>query len=157
MIGSGWLFALLQGILVGAGICFTLGPQSVFVLRQGIRGESAFRIAAICTASDLLLIAAAAAGANAIVMTFPDAARYGIWGGAVFTLAFGCLALASAFRPRPAEIHKPAGARLITAALALSLAVNASGTVSLEMVPLISPKQMDEAVKVSVKYRAPGA
>jgi len=43
------------------------------------------------------------------------------------------------------------------AAMALSLAVNASGTVSLEMVPLISPKQMDEAVKVTVKYRAPGA
>ena len=121
MIGSGWLFALLQGVLVGTGICFTLGPQSVLVLRQGIRGESAFRIAAICTASDLLLIAAAAAGANAIVMTFPDAARYGIWGGAVFTLAFGCLALASAFRPRPAEVRKPACTHLITAALALSL------------------------------------
>jgi uncharacterized protein with GYD domain len=43
------------------------------------------------------------------------------------------------------------------AGLALSLAVNASGTVSLEMVPLITPKQMDEAAKVSVKYRAPGA
>lgn len=43
------------------------------------------------------------------------------------------------------------------AALALSLAVNASGTVSLEMVPLITPKQMDEAATKVVKYRAPGA
>ena len=43
------------------------------------------------------------------------------------------------------------------AALALSLAVNASGSVTLEMVPLITPKQMDDAAKVTVKYRAPGA
>ena len=41
-------------------------------------------------------------------------------------------------------------------ALALSMAVNASGAVTLEMVPLISPKQMDEAAKKTVKYRAPG-
>jgi uncharacterized protein with GYD domain len=44
-----------------------------------------------------------------------------------------------------------------TAALALSLAVNASGAVTLEMVPLISPKQMDEAAKKTVGYTAPGA
>jgi uncharacterized protein with GYD domain len=43
-----------------------------------------------------------------------------------------------------------------TSALALSLAVNASGAVTLEMVPLISPKQMDEAAKLTVGYRAPG-
>ena len=44
-----------------------------------------------------------------------------------------------------------------TSALALSLAVNASGAVTLEMVQLISPKQMDEAAKLTVGYRAPGA
>ena len=44
-----------------------------------------------------------------------------------------------------------------TSALALSLAVNASGAVTLEMVPLISAKQMDEAAKLTVGYRAPGA
>lgn len=43
------------------------------------------------------------------------------------------------------------------AALALSLAVNASGSVTLEMVPLITPKQLDDAAKITVKYRAPGA
>jgi len=42
-------------------------------------------------------------------------------------------------------------------ALALSLAVNASGTVSLETVPLLTAKQVDEAAKKVVKYRAPGA
>ena len=44
-----------------------------------------------------------------------------------------------------------------TAALALSLAVNASDAVTVETVPLITPKQMDEATKLVVTYQAPGA
>jgi uncharacterized protein with GYD domain len=44
-----------------------------------------------------------------------------------------------------------------SAALALSLAVNASGAVTIQLVPLITAKQMDEAAKTSVSYRAPGA
>jgi uncharacterized protein with GYD domain len=42
------------------------------------------------------------------------------------------------------------------AALALSLAVNGSGKTTIQMVPLITEKQMDDAVKTSVNYRAPG-
>jgi uncharacterized protein with GYD domain len=41
--------------------------------------------------------------------------------------------------------------------LALSIAVNASGAVSLATVPLITPEEMDAACKKSVNYRAPGA
>ena len=44
-----------------------------------------------------------------------------------------------------------------TDGLALSMAVNASGVVSLSMVPLITPEEMDDACKKSVNYRAPGA
>jgi uncharacterized protein with GYD domain len=43
------------------------------------------------------------------------------------------------------------------AALALSLAVNASGAVTLELVPLNTPAQMDAVTKLSVNYKAPGA
>jgi uncharacterized protein with GYD domain len=41
--------------------------------------------------------------------------------------------------------------------LALSLAVNASGAVSLSTIPLITPEEMDAACKKTVNYRAPGA
>jgi uncharacterized protein with GYD domain len=43
------------------------------------------------------------------------------------------------------------------AAMALSLAVNATGTVRISTVPLITPEEMDAACKTSVSYRAPGA
>lgn len=42
-------------------------------------------------------------------------------------------------------------------ALAVSLAVNASGAVTLDLVPLITPKQVDKAARKTVEYTPPGA
>ena len=42
-------------------------------------------------------------------------------------------------------------------ALALSLAVNASGAVRLSTTPLITPEEVDAACAKSMAYRAPGA
>ena len=42
-------------------------------------------------------------------------------------------------------------------AIALSLAVNASGAVRLSTTPLITPEEIDAASKQSMTYRAPGA
>jgi uncharacterized protein with GYD domain len=44
-----------------------------------------------------------------------------------------------------------------TSGLAVSLAVNASGSVRASTVPLITPEEMDAVSKKSVSYRAPGA
>jgi uncharacterized protein with GYD domain len=41
-------------------------------------------------------------------------------------------------------------------ALAVSLAVNASGAVHCATIPLITPEEIDAACKKTVKYRAPG-
>jgi uncharacterized protein with GYD domain len=41
--------------------------------------------------------------------------------------------------------------------IALSLAVNASGAVVVNTVPLITPEEVDAAAKKAVAYRAPGA
>jgi uncharacterized protein with GYD domain len=42
-------------------------------------------------------------------------------------------------------------------AVAMALAVNGSGAVTTRTVVLLTPEQVDEAVKRSVQYRAPGA
>jgi uncharacterized protein with GYD domain len=39
---------------------------------------------------------------------------------------------------------------------ALSLAVNASGAVSLKTTPLLTPEEIDQAARKTVSYRAPG-
>ncbi len=138
MNGGADLAPLLQGLVLGASMCASLGPQSVFVLRQGVHGEAAFGVATICTFADFLLIAAAVVGADAIARLHPDAASLGAWGGATFASAFGCAALAGALRRRPAMARAPragaAHAQTIAAALALSLL---NPQVYLEMVVLV--------------------
>lgn len=110
---------LAQGIVLGAGICMTLGPQSAFVLRQGVQRQGAFYVATICTLADLLLIATAAASASMIVQYFPSAVSVGVWGGAVFTLIFGLIALMAAFKPKVMSIECALPRRIVAAAFAL--------------------------------------
>ncbi len=45
----------------------------------------------------------------------------------------------------------------VATAVAVSLAVNASGAVQLQSTVLLSPEEFDAATKKSVAYRAPGA
>jgi uncharacterized protein with GYD domain len=45
----------------------------------------------------------------------------------------------------------------VVSAVALSLAVNASGAVRITSIPLITPEEMDAAAQKTVTYRAPGA
>ncbi|HEY9450596.1 MAG TPA: GYD domain-containing protein [Gemmatimonadaceae bacterium] len=45
----------------------------------------------------------------------------------------------------------------VASAVAISLAVNASGTVDLKTVPLLSVEDIDQAAKKQVGYSAPGA
>jgi L-lysine exporter family protein LysE/ArgO len=70
-------------------VCVTLGPQSVFVLRQGLRRASATIVATVCTLCDFMLIMMGAAGFGIIVIAFPAVAGVAAWGGAAFALAYG--------------------------------------------------------------------
>lgn len=45
----------------------------------------------------------------------------------------------------------------VSAAVALSVAVNGSGAAQLRTVTLLTPEEMDAALKKGVEYRAPGA
>ena len=45
----------------------------------------------------------------------------------------------------------------VATAVAMSLAVNASGAVNLKSTVLLSPEEFDEATKKSIGYRPPGA
>lgn len=98
---------MLTAFLAGFGLCFSIiavpGAQNVFLLREGIRraGESrrqAILLAAVCLASDVVLISAGVAGFGAAVEAAPwlfDAAR---WAGVVFLAGYGLFAAFRAIR-----------------------------------------------------------
>lgn len=91
--------SLLLGFAASFSLIAAIGAQNAFVLRQGIRDEHVFAVAAVCATADLVLIFAGIAGVGAIVQTHPNliiAARYG---GAAFLLGYGLLAARRALRP----------------------------------------------------------
>lgn len=120
--------AVLQGFILGTSLCASLGPQSLFVLRQGMRGEAPFRVALVCTLADFVLIAAAILGADAAVDAAPGLDGAVSWAAILFILGYGCFSLAEASRRSRDVVGDDAGrgaartaATVIAAALALSL------------------------------------
>ncbi|WP_197382981.1 LysE/ArgO family amino acid transporter [Mycolicibacterium mengxianglii] len=110
------------GFLTSLTLIAAIGAQNAFVLRQGIRGEHVLPVVALCTVSDIVLIAAGIAGFGALVATHPSVVTVATLGGAVFLICYGLLAARRALKPgtlTPADAA-PAG---LTGVVATCLAL----------------------------------
>lgn len=90
---------LLAGFGLGLSLIVAIGAQNLFVLRQGIRGEHVFLVAAICAVSDAVLIVLGVSGIGFVLQAVPwliDAVR---WAGAAFLVFYGLMAAKRAWRP----------------------------------------------------------
>ena len=90
--------AYTTGLSIGLGLIVAIGAQNAFVLRQGLRREHVFAVAATCAVSDALLIAVGVGGFNRLVAAaswVDPALRYG---GAAFLAWYGAESLRSAIR-----------------------------------------------------------
>jgi L-lysine exporter family protein LysE/ArgO len=143
MSAESWTI-VMQGVALGVTLCCTLGPQSIFVLRQGIRGVAAFEAATICTGADLAMIVAGAAGFGALVAAFPIIAQGAGWGSAAFILAYGGKLLADAVWRRSGAEAAPIGtARARSCAIATALALSVlNPQVYLEMMGIVGSVAM---------------
>ena len=90
-----------------------IGAQNAFVLRQGIRGEHVVPVIALCTVSDLILIAAGIAGVGALITAHPSALTVAKIGGAAFLFGYGLLAARRALNPGTLDPSEETPARLI--------------------------------------------
>jgi L-lysine exporter family protein LysE/ArgO len=93
------LLAAVSGLALGLGLIVAIGAQNAFVLRQGLRLEHVPAVVAVCTASDLALIAAGTLGAGAALSRVPWLIPVVCLAGAAFLLAYGLLAAKRALRP----------------------------------------------------------
>ncbi|MEU1971067.1 LysE/ArgO family amino acid transporter [Microbacterium sp. NPDC019599] len=90
---------VLAGLGLGLSLIVAIGAQNLFVLRQGLRREHVFVVAAICALSDAALIVLGVSGVGFVLQAVPwliDAVR---WAGAAFLVAYGLLAAKRAWRP----------------------------------------------------------
>ena len=95
---------MLAGFGLGLSLIVAIGAQNLFVLRQGLRREHVFVVAAICAVSDAVLIVLGVSGVGLVLGAVPwliDAVR---WAGAVFLVAYGLLAAKRAWRPSGAVL-----------------------------------------------------
>ncbi|GGO64563.1 amino acid transporter [Microbacterium nanhaiense] len=98
---------MLTALLAGIGLCLSLivapGAQNVFLLREGIKHSQGGRshvviLAAVCLASDVILISAGVGGFGVVIEQVPwlfDVAR---WAGVAFLSGYGLLAAIRVFR-----------------------------------------------------------
>src|SRR5579859_4909484 len=84
--------AFAAGVLLSLSLVVAIGPQNAFILRQAARRRHVATIVAICTVSDVVLIAGGVAGAGAALTGRPwllDAVRLA---GAALLLGYAVLA-----------------------------------------------------------------
>jgi L-lysine exporter family protein LysE/ArgO len=113
---------VLSGFATTMALIAAIGAQNAFVLRQGIRGEHVLPVVAVCTVSDLILIAVGIAGFGALIAAHPDIVTVTTYGGAAFLIGYGLLAARRAMKPGALTPSDAAPARL-TAVLATCLAL----------------------------------
>ena len=89
---------MLAGLGLGFSLIIAIGAQNLFVLRQGIRREHVFAVAAICALSDLALIVVGVSGIGAVLQAVPWLVEVIRWAGAAFLVVYGLLAARRAIR-----------------------------------------------------------
>jgi L-lysine exporter family protein LysE/ArgO len=87
------LDALAAGLVTGLSLIVAIGAQNAFVLRQGLLRQHVGAVVAVCSISDLVLIAAGVAGIGAIVQRAPTALTVVRWLGVAFLTAYGVRSL----------------------------------------------------------------
>jgi L-lysine exporter family protein LysE/ArgO len=103
---------LLLGFVASFTLIAAIGAQNAFVLRQGIRREHVVPVVALCTVSDMALIAAGIAGVGAVINAHPAAVDVAKVGGALFLFGYGLLAARRAWWPSSLTPSDAAPARL---------------------------------------------
>ncbi|MFT3862100.1 LysE/ArgO family amino acid transporter [Micropruina sp.] len=93
------LLAALAGLGLGFSLIVAIGAQNLFVLRQGLRREHVLLTAAICAASDAVLIVLGVSGVGLALQALPWLLTAVRWAGAVFLIGYGGVAARRAWRP----------------------------------------------------------
>lgn len=114
----------LQGLFLGAAMILPLGPQNAFILQQGSRRQFHLMSAALCSLSDMILIAVGVFGGSALLNQSDLLMTFITWGGVVFLAWYGfCAAraaLSNNFTVVRAEIAPTSRQRVIFILLAVT-------------------------------------
>lgn len=80
---------LRAGLALGFGLIISMGPQNLFLIRQGMKREYAYISALICSLCDMLLILLSTMSVSKLIIASPAAKMVFIALGALFLAVYG--------------------------------------------------------------------
>lgn len=113
----------LNGLLVSLGLIMAIGTQNAYVLAQSLRREHHLSVALLCIVCDAVLVAAGVFGLANVLAHNPTLLAVARWGGVVFLLWYGAMALRRALSPQSLAQGDADGQRSRRAVLLTALAV----------------------------------
>jgi L-lysine exporter family protein LysE/ArgO len=96
----------LEGFAISISLIFALGPQNVFVLRQGLMKEHVFISCLVCAVSDALLIGAGVLGVGAFISEIEEIKIWISIMASLFLFTYGIMRVKSALDPIGMEINE---------------------------------------------------
>jgi len=91
------MFIYLNGLLLGLSTIMSLGPQNIFLIKQGARRNHATLSALVCFFCDLILAGASVAGMHQIFLRHPKFQIWLIVLGSAFLFYYAIKTFQSAF------------------------------------------------------------
>jgi L-lysine exporter family protein LysE/ArgO len=96
--------AFISGFLISISLILALGPQNVFVMRQGLLRSHVFAACLVCSISDALLIGAGVLGVGLFLSEMDGLIIWMSIGASIFLILYGCLRIKSALNPKGLEV-----------------------------------------------------
>ena len=91
--------AAVEGFALSIGLILALGPQNVFVMRQGLMKSHVFAVCLACSLFDTILIASGVLGMGAFLSGIEGAEKTIAIGATLFLVGYGLLRVKSAMNP----------------------------------------------------------
>jgi len=119
------MLVYFNGLVLGLSLIMALGPQNIFIIRQGAMRRHAVLSALTCFFCDAILVTASVAGLHHLLEDHDNLRAWMIRGGALFLIYYGIKALRQAFRKGDREDtsdkRHPSRWQIIALALGFSL------------------------------------
>lgn len=91
------MLVYLNGLLLGLSLIMALGPQNIFLIKQGAKKNHAALSVAICFICDVILVCASVSGLHKLLLSHPTLQIWLITFGAAFLFFYAFKTLHSAF------------------------------------------------------------
>lgn len=135
------LTVLLTGLLTTMALIVAIGPQSAWLLRQGLRRDRVMLAVLCCLIGDVILIAAGTAGVGVVLDYAPWLMDVIRWAGVAYLTWFAYKSFRSAFKPQDTQkLTEQKGSETLHVAMTSEM-------------PVITPEMQQDAPRTQTRQK----